>query len=42
MAIAADDSELTDDDSLIRYKDNKVIGLTTLKIRKHDSDSVTH
>lgn len=26
----ADDSELTDNDVLIRYKDNKIIGLTIL------------
>ncbi len=27
---AADDSELTDNDVLVRYKDNKIIGLTVL------------
>lgn len=26
----ADDSELTDNDVLLRYKDNKIIGLTVL------------
>jgi len=26
----ADDSELTDNDVLVRYKDNKIIGLTVL------------
>jgi uncharacterized protein YuzE len=33
-AIPADDSELTDDDIVIRYKDNQIIGLTFLNIRK--------
>ena len=27
----ADDSELTDNDVLIRYRDNKIIGLTILR-----------
>lgn len=27
----ADDSELTDNDILLRYKDNKIIGLTILR-----------
>ena len=40
--LAADDSELTDDDIIIRYKDDQIIGLTLLNIRKHDSDDVTY
>jgi len=40
--LPADDSELTDDDIIIRYKDNQIIGLTLLNIRKHNSDGVTH
>jgi uncharacterized protein YuzE len=36
-AIPADDSELTDDDIVIRYKDNQIIGLTFLNIRKRRS-----
>lgn len=35
-ATAADDSELTDDDILIRYKDNEIIGLTLLNA-SHES-----
>lgn len=30
----ADDSELTDNDVLVRYKDNKIIGLTILHFSK--------
>jgi len=36
----ADDSELTDNDVLLRYKDNKIIGLTILRFserQKRDS-----
>ncbi|MEB3249296.1 MAG: DUF2283 domain-containing protein [Merismopediaceae bacterium] len=41
-AIPTDDSELTDDDIVIRYKDDQIIGLTFLNIRKHNSEGVTH
>jgi uncharacterized protein YuzE len=31
-ALAADDSELTDDDILIRYQNDEIIGLTILNV----------
>ena len=31
---SADDSELTDNDIIIRYKDNKVVGLSVLSFSK--------
>jgi uncharacterized protein YuzE len=34
--LAADDSELTDDNIVIRYKDNQIIGLTILNA-SHES-----
>jgi len=34
--IQADDSELTDDEVLIRYKDQKVIGFTILNASKRN------
>jgi len=35
-SLAADDSELTDDNIVIRYKDNQIIGLTILNA-SHES-----
>jgi len=37
----ADDSELTDNDILLRYKDNKIIGLTILHFSKRQKRGST-
>jgi len=36
----ATDSELTDDDVIIRYEDGKIIGFTILRTSKHDSQGI--
>ena len=36
----ATDSELTDDDVIIRYEDGKIIGFPILRASKHDSQGI--
>ena len=38
--LIADDSELTDDDILIRYQNDKIIGITILNVSQRSESSI--